>query len=243
MHTSSQSSVVVARLAAVLLCVAGLTGAASADPVLFQNTSATYGQTFTGNFFASTMFDGVNDSSHNGWAIYDNGATVNQTAAMETVTDLTAASIQVDMYQLYGTGHTIGRFRFSVTTDDRSTFADGLQTGGDVTANWTVLNLSSATLPAGVTYSVLGDGSLLIGGANPATALYSLTFNLPFGGITGLRLEALEDASLLNNGPGRRDNGNFVISEMVVTSTVPAPSTAAGLLGFTALAATRRRRV
>lgn len=225
----------------MVLSAAALAGQAFAQPVAFQNATATFSQTFTGNFFASHMIDGsVTANAGDGWAIYNNGQTNAQTAALETVSDLTAPAIKLDMFQVYHDRHTLGRFRFSVTADDRSTFCDGLQTGGDVTANWTVITPSSLIVPAGVTYSVLGDGSVLIAGANPIDAVYSGLFDLPFGNITGLRLEAIKDDSFGNGGPGRQGNGNFVLTELVA-SAVPSPSGAAVLL-LGGLVGSRRRR-
>lgn len=227
-------------LAASATCaVAGL---ASAQPVVLQNATATFSQTFSGNFFASTMIDGsVTPNFGDGWAVFTNGTTSPQTAALETAADLSAAAIIIDMAQVYGTSHTLGRFRFSVTTDDRATFCDGLQTGGDVGANWTVIEPSTFTVPDGVTVTLFGDGSLLIGGANPTTANYSGYFALPLGGITGLRLEVMADPSLPFDGPGRHpNNGNFVLTELSVTA-VPSPSGVV-IMAMGGLLASRRRR-
>jgi hypothetical protein len=114
--------------------------------------------------------------------------------------------------------HTLGRFRLSVTTDDRADFADGLDTGGDVSASWTVLKPEIFTSANGTTLEVLSDNSILASGTPPDTDTYTITARTPLSGITGFRLEALEDASLPVSGPGRHTaNGNFVLSEFVVT--------------------------
>ena len=83
------------------------------------------------------------------------------------------------------------RFRFSITTDDRSTFADGLSTGGDVTANWIVLDLASAVSTGGQTLTTLPDHSVLASGTNPATDTVTVTALTSLTGITGIRLEVL----------------------------------------------------
>lgn len=228
------------RLLGLFVAAGAIASAAHGQAVPFQNATATFSQTFTGDFSAASMIDGDLVTNANGWAIFNNGVTAAQTVAVETITNLTAPAIQLDMYQLYGSNHTLGRFRFSVTSDDRSLFCDGLQTGGNVTANWTVIIPTNFLLPSGVTYAVLGDGSVLIAGNSPATAIYSGLFDLPFGNITGLRMEVIEDPSLSTNGPGRQTNGNFVLTELVGTA-VPTPASAA-MIGAMGLLANRRRR-
>jgi hypothetical protein len=129
---------------------------ASADVVTLQNATATYSQAAFGGFPAGMAIDG-NFGSNNGWAIYEGttgsgGNTPNmthpQTAVLEAVANIGSAGgtvLTFTFHQLHGNpGHNIGRFRLSATTDDRSLFADGLSTGGDVTANWTILGTLSA---------------------------------------------------------------------------------------------------
>ena len=61
----------------------------------------------------------------------------------------------------------------------------------------------------------LDDGTILASGKLGQRALYILDVNLPEGeAITGLKIEALADGSLPNNGPGRSGGGNFVINEI-----------------------------
>lgn len=125
-----------------------------------------------------------------------------------------------------------------MTTDDRSTFADGLDTGGDVTANWTVLNPVSFTAANGATLAKLGDHSLLVSGA-PNTIVAHTTLT----GITGFRLEALLDPSLAHDGPGFACGGSFVVQEFQVSiAPVPEPASTVLLsgLGLLGLAACRK---
>lgn len=127
--------------------------------------------------------------------------------------------------------HTIGRFRISVTTDARSLFADGLDTGGDVIADWTVLTSPVVNGTGGETFSLLGDNSSLVSGTLPNTSTYDVQFTGNFFSLTGVRLEVIEDPSLPFDGPGRfSTNGNFVLSEIQLDasgtpSIVPEPST------------------
>lgn len=215
------------------LCL--VTGQARA--VVLQNATATFSQPFfttTGPWLVSEMING-NTTGLDGWAIFDPNAPVAtrtspQIAAFETVADLTAPAIRVNMLQAYveSNGHMVGRFRWSVTQDDRSEFCDGLQSGGDVTANWTVLTPGSIVLPTGTGSTVLADKSILISGAN-GNGSYVVTFDLPFGNVTGLRLEVLEDPSLPFSGPGRHSaNGNLVVTELYVTALPCKPDVTAG---------------
>lgn len=232
------------RIAAVCVAATSFAGAALAAPVMFQNGTATFSQNFDGVWSPDEMIDGITTAG-NGWAIYSATAGTNaQTAVWETTTDLNAGSLTLELLQNHGTSHLLGRFRISVTSDDRSTFADGLDNGGDVTANWTVLTPASVAFSAaGMTSTILGDGSVLVGGTLPATATYTVTFNQVLTNVTGLRLEAMEDAALPTNGPGLHSaNGNFVVSEMLANAEpVPEPATLTILTAGIAFAARRRR--
>jgi hypothetical protein len=178
-------------------------------PVALQNATATLSQ--SGGFNISETIDG-SASAVNGWAIYDGSGTDPQTAVWETAADLSASSLTVRLMQVYG-NHLLGRFRLSTTTDDRSTFADGLQNGGDVTAAWTMLESPTVTSIAGMVFTTLVDNSVLVGGTLPATAVYELTYNVNLVGVTGLRLEAMSDPSLPDDGPGAGSlGGNFVLT-------------------------------
>ncbi|MDB5340229.1 MAG: hypothetical protein JWN70_5848 [Planctomycetaceae bacterium] len=79
---------------------------------------------------------------------------------------------------------------------------------------WTVLTPVEAKSEASATLKVLEDGSLLASGTNPSQDSFVVTFKSPLASFTGIRLEALPDDSLVNKGPGRADNGNFVLSEL-----------------------------
>ena len=103
--------------------------------------------------------------------------------------------------------------------------------------------------PAGLTFTTLGDNSVLVGGTFPATGTYSVWYSGAFSGITGVRLEVIEDPSLPFSGPGSQvNNGNLVLSEITLTatSTIPEPTTltlfAIGLAGL-GFAGWRRRAV
>ena len=98
-----------------------------------------------GGFPVGDASDGSVDSG-SGWAIFRAAGdplplgTTSETAVWETATDVEAPGdlvrLSVAMHEVFTSPpfHLIGRFRWSVTTDERDTFADGLATGGDVTA-------------------------------------------------------------------------------------------------------------
>lgn len=229
---------------------------AKAASVPLQQATATFPQAFNGSFLIGAAIDGF-ASGNGGWAILQNDLTTTSaaTAAFETVNDVGFAGgslLTFTLTQTYtGSGgafpqHTIGRFRLSVTTDDCSLFADGLSSGGNVSANWIMLDPTSNDSLNGATLDELGDFSILASGLSPATDIYSVVAPTALTGITGIRLEVLEDPSLPTNGPGRYGNGNFVLTEFqvdIAPTTAPEPSSLALLVATgTFLVGLRRRK-
>ena len=159
-----------------LLTLAGTATAqcVTASPVGLQSATATLSQTCGGSWVVSRAID-----THpvTGWAIYENAScgslefTFNQTAAFETVTNIVDAApgqpvvLEISLFSGGFQGnvapHSLGLFRLSVTGDARSTFADGLSSGGDVTANWVVLT------PESVSATATNNMGVAIGGAAP----------------------------------------------------------------------------
>lgn len=226
--------------------------AASVD---LQNATATFSQSYGADFSVGRAIDGDSGGDF-GWAIYDgtefSGTTSAQTAVFETGLDVGQAGGSIVEFKLefnlgWNPAHQLGRFRLSATTDSRATFADGLATGGDVTANWIVLNVTSAQSINGTTLTPQIDGSILASSKNPTTDTYTIRTTTGLVGITGFRLEALEDPTLPTSGPGMQpDNGNFVLSNFTVDLTaVPEPQEAvlaAGLLAAGGWLLARRGR-
>src|SRR5580765_8462554 len=190
----------------VAICCAIALQAKATTGVGLQNATATFSQTFSGDYSVGRAINGT-IADGLGWAIHPQEGQ-NQIAAFETTADIGFAGGSILTFTLNQShitpgGHILGHFRLSVTTDDRSTFCDGLPTGGDVTANWTVLQPISYTSLNGASLSRLADNSILAGGTAPLTDTYTITAATTLIGITGIRLEVLQDPSLPSNGPGR----------------------------------------
>jgi len=178
-------STVVKALLAFLFCHSALGGVASATPIAMQNATATYSQpeyltNTPGGFFVAQAIDGLLYDDLNGWAIgrppyYGAAATQAESAVFQTTQNVgytygTALTFKMYFFH-FNAGHNLGNFRFSVTTDDRSTYADGLSTNGNVAATWTVLHPSSATTDGSLSLGMDSDGSILASGDNPATSI------------------------------------------------------------------------
>jgi hypothetical protein len=205
----------------LLFCVTA--SKVEATKIVLQNGTGTFSQALQtcegGHCTPALAVDG-DFSALNGWAIArgSSPATHIETAVWETATDVSAGDLTITMhFPLDPIQHFLGRFRFSVTTDDRNMFADGLHTGGDVTATWSVLTDPIVSGPAYMTFTTLGDESVLAGGAIAYHGKVSVLYSTGISRITGLRLEALEHASLPFLGPGTSStNGNFVLNEIML---------------------------
>ena len=81
---------------------------------------------------------------------------------------------------------------------------------------WTALKPANVVSEGGATFKVLDDASVLAGGKVADKDTYTLTFKTTLKDITALRIEVLPDKSLPKQGPGRADNGNFVLTGVSV---------------------------
>ncbi|ADB17052.1 protein of unknown function DUF1549 [Pirellula staleyi DSM 6068] len=84
---------------------------------------------------------------------------------------------------------------------------------------WQTLKPADMTSSHAATkFAAREDHSVLVSG-DPGQETYMLKFPVDMSNFTGLKLEALADDSLPAKGPGRAQNGNFVLSELAVTVT------------------------
>ena len=94
---------------------------------------------------------------------------------------------------------------------------------------WTVLDIEKAesrqgvTSTPGATLTIGKDGSILASGKKDAIDIYSVVGKAKFKEpITAVKLEVLTDPNLPAKGPGRADNGNFVLSDFKLSYTSAA---------------------
>ena len=83
---------------------------------------------------------------------------------------------------------------------------------------WEVFDVGTFSATGGSSYIVNQDQSVLVHGKNPDISTYSIIIKDPkLDRISSVRLEALLDASMKKNGPGRNfgvpENPNFVLNE------------------------------
>ncbi len=86
---------------------------------------------------------------------------------------------------------------------------------------WDVIEPGIGRSAGGATLTRNDDGSILVEGAYPERDTYTVVAFTNATGITGLRLEVLPDEKLKTKdvpGPGRAENGNFVLNELIVTA-------------------------
>ncbi|HEV3026711.1 MAG TPA: hypothetical protein VG457_04020 [Planctomycetota bacterium] len=81
---------------------------------------------------------------------------------------------------------------------------------------WSLLEPKKVSATGGAVLTRLEDGSILAGAQNPAQSRYTVVVQTELKGILAFRLEVLPDRSLGASGPGRFENGNFVLSEFRV---------------------------
>lgn len=97
---------------------------------------------------------------------------------------------------------------------------------------WTILRPVSYASTGGSSLDLQDDQSLLATGVGPTKDVYTIVLNTKLKQITGLRLELLPDSTLPKNGPGRAEDGKFVLSELTATAAPVGDPTQAIPLTF-----------
>jgi len=107
--------------------------------------------------------------------------------------------------------NTIASYRKSNIVDAAAKWAETSEFKGVV---WTTWKPASAVSKHGAEIKPQKDGSYLASGKNLVSDIYTLHGDSPVRSIGAIRLEVLPDKSLVKNGPGRADNGNFVLTTL-----------------------------
>ncbi len=89
----------------------------------------------------------------------------------------------------------------------------------DEEKKWSVLDPIKFDSEGGATLKKLDDKSILAGGAKPEIESYTVTAKTDLKNITAVRIEAMPDASLPKNGPGRDPYGNFLLTGIEIVAT------------------------
>jgi hypothetical protein len=83
---------------------------------------------------------------------------------------------------------------------------------GRLATLWQPIELTELRSTGGSTLERQRDGSILATGANPAKDVYEVVGAAPREEISAIRLECLTHESLVDGGPGRSSNSNFVLT-------------------------------
>jgi len=90
------------------------------------------------------------------------------------------------------------------------------------TVAWKTFAPTALKAAGGATLTIQPDGAVLASGENPSKETFTLTAPATLGTISAIRLEALNHDSLPARGPGRADDGNFVLTDVRMTVNSPA---------------------
>jgi hypothetical protein len=80
--------------------------------------------------------------------------------------------------------------------------------------SWSALAPAEMVSAGKAKMTLQADRSVVVAGANPATDVYTVTAAVEGQPLTAFRLEALADDALPAKGPGRSNNGNFVLTKV-----------------------------
>ncbi len=86
-------------------------------------------------------------------------------------------------------------------------------------SRWATLRPARYSSLGGAALTLLEDQSILARGTNPEADTYVLEARTELTGITGARVEVINDPSLPHGGPGRDPEGNFFLSAVEIEAT------------------------
>ncbi len=102
------------------------------------------------------------------------------------------------------------------TTADAAGISDWIGAMDAAARAWQPVSIVNVESEQGATLQKLDDGAILSTGTRPEKDTYRVVFTPGEPTIAGLELTALSDAALPQRGPGRQDNGNLHLSEVVL---------------------------
>lgn len=82
--------------------------------------------------------------------------------------------------------------------------------------DWSIAKPVAASSTNGAAMTILDDGSVLATGERPQTDSYTIVIESRLAEVAAIQIEPLTDSSLPKAGPGRADNGNFVLTSLTV---------------------------
>jgi WD40 repeat protein/mono/diheme cytochrome c family protein len=110
---------------------------------------------------------------------------------------------------------------FEITTLTKKMAGWEKEKAGAIVNRWIVLAPKSTSSTNRSILTKQPDGSIIVTGPKKNGSV-TIIAETDVTEITGLRLEALTDGSLPNNGPGRAADGNFVLNELELTAAPKA---------------------
>ena len=192
----------------------------------FANTVSTYHQDNLARFRAQNAVNGRDP----GWAIegFPPGpdGTVNQSAVFPLLHPISvpvnSSSVTLTVFMEHLSGevnfHNIGHFALSFTEDANPDLSSTI---------FPVTVLSIQGTDAATSFSVSGN-LVVVGGANPAKDVYTAQISITPSGsqFTGIRLDVFDSNGSMSDsadglptgGPGRANNGNFVLSRFILVA-------------------------
>lgn len=88
---------------------------------------------------------------------------------------------------------------------------------------WRLAELTQVISESNANFEKLADGSYLANGPANEKDNYRITLRASSLNVTGLRLEVLPEEKLPSKGPGRGENGNFVLTDVRLSNGSPVP--------------------
>jgi hypothetical protein len=103
-----------------------------------------------------------------------------------------------------------------ILADEHKPVVDAFVSALQGFAGWKPLRVTKARSTGGATFALTDDGRVAVSGPRPAKDTYTLLVNPGAGRIGALRVDALASPDLPKGGPGRADDGGYLLHELTV---------------------------